>query len=65
MKIFNKRVLFSLAPKNTCWWVKDSYNGSRIRCDHLFGLNRYYFRKYKHYVYIIYLGRFKIEIIWR
>ena len=49
-----------VAPPKTCWWVQSVGDESIMRCDHLFGLSRYYFRKWHYYVYILHIGRLKV-----
>jgi hypothetical protein len=55
------RIKAYVAPPGTVWWIQGKINEpSMVRCDHLLGLNRYYFRHYGVYVYILHLGRLKL-----
>jgi len=52
--------ILSMAPPKTCWWIQGKGTETIARCDHLVGLNRYYFRKWRCYVYILHIGRLRI-----
>lgn len=58
----NSRVKAYLAPPGTVWWIQGKVDESVVRCDHLWGLNRYYFRHYGVHVYVLHLGRLKLAL---
>jgi hypothetical protein len=57
-----KKIEYTIAPVKTCWWIKDKYLDTRIRCDHIIGINRYYFRKWNCYAWCLHIGRLRISI---
>ena len=66
-KVFGK-FLFNISPKKTFWWIRSEGSDSRLRCDHLIGLGRYYFvfeNKKRCYVYFFHFGRLRIGYIKR
>ena len=60
----NPRIKFGMCRAPNIWSANTIgiKSKSSLRIDFLFGFNRYYFRKYKQYVYVAHVGRFEFFV---
>jgi len=61
-KIFKYKFLIEISSPKSIWYhnIRETNDIPNQRMDHLFSINRVYARKYKKYMYTIYIGRVAI-----
>lgn len=64
MNFLNVEITFEITPPGTIWWhgVAHGRKQPRQRADILFSIERVFMRETRKYVYVVFIGRLRIEV---